>query len=69
MPLRIDSGPYHMHQKFAPFDGQLLLNGSLNWTRRASTSNEGSFVVVEQPQLLAAFSREFESLWARYADN
>jgi phosphatidylserine/phosphatidylglycerophosphate/cardiolipin synthase-like enzyme len=69
VPLRIDSGPYHMHHKFALFDGQLLLNGSFNWTRSASTSNEENFVVVDQPQLLAAFSREFESLWARYADN
>ena len=69
VPLRIDSGPYHMHHKFALFDGRLLLNGSFNWTRSASTSNEENFVVVDHPQLLAAFSREFESLWARYADN
>nr|WP_298166821.1 phospholipase D-like domain-containing protein [uncultured Pseudomonas sp.] len=69
VPLRIDSGPYHMHHKFALFDGQLLLNGSFNWTRSASTSNEENFVVVDHPQLLAAFSREFDSLWARYADN
>lgn len=69
VPLRIDSGPYHMHHKFALFDGQLLLNGSFNWTRSASTSNEENFVVVDQPELLAAFSHEFESLWSRYADN
>ena len=69
VPLRIDSGPYHMHHKFALFDGRLLLNGSFNWTRSASTSNEENFMVVDHPQLLAAFSREFESLWARYLDN
>jgi mitochondrial cardiolipin hydrolase len=69
VPLRIDSGPYHMHHKFALFDGQLLLNGSFNWTRSASTSNEENFMVVDHPQLLAAFSREFDSLWARYAAN
>ncbi|MCZ4321558.1 PLD-like domain-containing protein [Pseudomonas sp. 8BK] len=69
VPLRIDSGPFHMHHKFALFDGRLLLNGSFNWTRSASTSNEENFMVVDNPQLLAAFSREFESLWARYVDN
>ncbi|MDO9617380.1 MAG: phospholipase D-like domain-containing protein [Pseudomonas sp.] len=69
VPLRIDSGPFHMHHKFALFDGRLLLNGSFNWTRSASTSNEENFMVVDNPQLLTAFSREFESLWARYRDN
>jgi len=67
VPLRIDSGPYHMHHKFALFDGRFLLNGSFNWTRSATTSNEENLLVIEHPQLLAAFSREFESLWARYA--
>lgn len=69
VPLRIDSGPYHMHHKFALFDGRLLLNGSFNWTRSATTSNEENLLVIDHPQLLADYAREFESLWARYADN
>ena len=69
VPLRIDSGPFHMHHKFALFDSRLLLNGSFNWTRSASTSNEENFVVLDHPQLVADFSREFEALWVRYVDN
>lgn len=69
VPLRIDSGPYHMHHKFALFDGRLLLNGSFNWTRSASTSNEENLLVTDHPQLVAAYGREFESLWVRYAGN
>jgi mitochondrial cardiolipin hydrolase len=69
VPLRIDAGPYHMHHKFALFDGRLLLNGSFNWTRSATTSNEENLLVIDHPQLLAAYSREFEALWARYAGN
>lgn len=69
VPLRIDSGPYHMHHKFALFDGRLLLNGSFNWTRSATTSNEENLLVIDHPQLLADYAREFESLWSRYADN
>ena len=69
VPLRIDSGPYHMHHKFALFDGRFLLNGSFNWTRSATTSNEENLLVIDHPQLLADYAREFEALWARYADN
>ncbi|MFG3451240.1 phospholipase D-like domain-containing protein [Stutzerimonas stutzeri] len=69
VPLRIDSGPYHMHHKFALFDGRLLLNGSFNWTRSATTSNEENLLVIDHPQLLADYAREFESLWERFAES
>ena len=69
VPLRIDAGPFHMHHKFAIFDGRLLLNGSFNWTRSATTSNEENLLVINHPQLVASYAREFEALWARYAGN
>ncbi len=69
VPLRIDAGPFHMHHKFALFDGQWLLNGSFNWTRSASTSNAENLLVIDHPQLLAAYARQFDELWARYANN
>ncbi|WP_439887767.1 phospholipase D-like domain-containing protein [Pseudomonas sp. MBLB4123] len=69
VPLRIDAGPYHMHHKFALFDGQWLLNGSFNWTRSASTSNAENLLVIGHPHLLSAYARQFDELWARYANN
>ncbi len=66
VPVRIDDSEYHMHHKFALFDQRLLLNGSFNWTRSATTSNEENFIVIAHPQLVTAFLQEFESLWARY---
>ena len=69
VPLSIDAGPFHMHRKFALFDGRLLLNGSFNWTRSATTSNEENLLVIDHPQLVAAYGREFDALWARYAGN
>ena len=66
-PLRIDDSPYHMHHKFALFDGRLLLNGSFNWTRSASTSNEENLLVIDHPQLVSSYAREFDELWARFA--
>ncbi|MGE8502788.1 MAG: phospholipase D-like domain-containing protein [Pseudomonas sp.] len=69
VPLRIDNSPFHMHHKFALFDGRLLLNGSFNWTRSASTSNEENLLVTDDPHLVAEYRREFDKLWARYAGN
>ncbi|UQY33292.1 nuclease [Pseudomonas fulva] len=66
VPLRIDNSPFHMHHKFALFDGRLLLNGSFNWTRSASTSNEENLLVTDDPHLVAEYRREFEMLWERY---
>ena len=67
VPLRIDASEHHMHHKFALFDGRLLLNGSFNWTRSASTSNEENFLVIEHAQLVSDYARVFERLWLRYA--
>ncbi|SDD72931.1 phospholipase D-like domain-containing protein [Aquimonas voraii] len=67
LPVRVDRSSYHMHHKFAVFDGRLLLNGSFNWTRSASTSNEENLMVIEHAQLVADFRTEFERLWARHA--
>ncbi|MFN3579336.1 MAG: phospholipase D-like domain-containing protein [Pseudomonas sp.] len=67
VPLRVDAGPYHMHHKFALFDQRFLLNGSFNWTRSASVSNEENLMVIEHPLLMAEYRREFDMLWERYA--
>lgn len=68
VPLRVDSSPFHMHHKFAIFDQRLLLNGSFNWTRSASNSNEENLLVIDHPQLVAAYGREFEAMWQKYQD-
>lgn len=67
IPVRMDASPYHMHHKFALFDGQLLLNGSFNWTRSASENNFENLLLTTEPMLVNAFVREFEGLWERFA--
>ncbi|QWP77925.1 hypothetical protein J5226_05830 [Lysobacter sp. K5869] len=67
VPLRIDDSPYHMHHKFALFDGRVLANGSFNWTRSATTSNEENLVVTDDANLVRSFSGHFEALWEKYA--
>ncbi len=63
--VRVDRSPYHMHHKFAIFDGGTLLTGSYNWTRGASENNLENLVILYQSSLLAAFSATFERLWMK----
>ncbi|MBB6520652.1 phospholipase D-like domain-containing protein [Pseudoteredinibacter isoporae] len=64
--LRLDHSPYHMHHKFALFDRRLLINGSFNWTRSASTKNQENIVLSYERILLREFSVLFEQLWEAY---
>jgi phosphatidylserine/phosphatidylglycerophosphate/cardiolipin synthase-like enzyme len=56
-----------MHHKFALFDGQLLLNGSFNWTRSASLNNEENLLVTDNVVLVRSYQQQFELLWLRFA--
>ena len=67
IPLRVDRSPFHMHHKFAIFDGSKLLTGSYNWTRGASRDNEENLIVVDEPRLLVPFAATFERLWEKLA--
>lgn len=67
VPVRVDDGPYHMHHKFALFDGRLLANGSFNWTRTATEYNDENLVVTGDANLLRVFGLQFEALWREFA--
>jgi phosphatidylserine/phosphatidylglycerophosphate/cardiolipin synthase-like enzyme len=53
----------HMHHKFAIADGDLLLTGSYNWTRSASTENNENIIVSNNSRLVQKFQQEFEKMW------
>jgi phosphatidylserine/phosphatidylglycerophosphate/cardiolipin synthase-like enzyme len=63
LPIRIDRSFYHMHHKYALFDGKYLLTGSYNWTRTAAAENEENLVLTGDPRLVREFSEHFEKLW------
>jgi phosphatidylserine/phosphatidylglycerophosphate/cardiolipin synthase-like enzyme len=67
IPLRVDRSPFHMHHKFAIFDGSKLLTGSFNWTRGASRDNEENMIVADDPRLVAPFAATFARLWEELA--
>jgi phosphatidylserine/phosphatidylglycerophosphate/cardiolipin synthase-like enzyme len=61
--LRLDRTAFHMHHKFAIFDGVRLLNGSFNWTRSATENNEENLIITTDHALVRTFRDLFESLW------
>lgn len=65
IPVRVDRTEWHMHHKFAVFDGSIALTGSYNWTRGAARNNEENLVLCEDERFVTAFRREFERLWER----
>lgn len=66
LAVRLDRSPYHMHHKFAIFDGAALLTGSYNWTRSAASDNEENFVITADPSLLRPFAELFDQLWDQF---
>jgi mitochondrial cardiolipin hydrolase len=67
IPVVVDETHYHMHHKFAIFDGVRLINGSYNWTRGAAEMNEENVVDSGDPDVIARFQGEFDQLWTKLA--
>lgn len=65
--VRIDVSEFHMHHKFALFDGQTLLTGSYNWTRSAAEVNEENVVVLDDARVVRQFQAVFDGLWEQFA--
>jgi phosphatidylserine/phosphatidylglycerophosphate/cardiolipin synthase-like enzyme len=65
--VRVDRSEFHMHHKFAVFDGELILSGSYNWTRGAAECNEENLLVTNDTHLVEPYSRAFEHLWEKLA--
>ncbi|KAI8466110.1 MAG: MT associated signaling protein phospholipase D [Monoraphidium minutum] len=67
LPVRTDRAASHMHHKFAVLDDRFLLNGSFNWTRAGVLENEENVLILDEPQVAAAYTAQFERLWAKFA--
>ncbi|MFP6896478.1 MAG: phospholipase D-like domain-containing protein [Roseibacillus sp.] len=60
---RFDRTSAHMHHKFAIADTDLLLTGSYNWTRSASSENNENIIVSNNTKLVHSFQHEFDRMW------
>lgn len=53
-----------MHHKFAILDGRTAITGSYNWTLESEEQNFENLLILDEPQHLEAYRREFEALWS-----
>ncbi len=60
---RISSNSYIMHHKFAIIDNRLLLTGSYNWTFSANNRNDENLMVIDDPEIISRYQKQFEKLW------
>jgi len=67
MALRFKDGRLEkgqMHNKFAVLDGQLLINGSYNWTATAENGNTENTIFTTLPEYVGAYKAEFDKLYS-----
>ncbi len=64
MAVKVDRTEAHMHHKFALIDGATVLTGSYNWTRSAALYNEENLLVTADAEIVQAYLRGFERMWA-----
>ncbi|GFN78348.1 mitochondrial cardiolipin hydrolase-like [Plakobranchus ocellatus] len=66
IPVRTNKTSYLMHHKFAIVDGNLLINGSFNWTKQAITGNQENLIITDNEAITTHFVNEFQRLWTLY---
>jgi hypothetical protein len=52
-----------MHNKYAIFDGQVLLTGSYNWSGAAETKNFENAIFIRNAPAISAYQFNFNSIW------
>ena len=64
VPIRgIPGEPDLMHHKYVVRDGETVWTGSMNWTTDSFTRQENVLATVNEPRVVAAYTRNFEELW------
>ena len=53
-----------MHNKFAIFDGKLMITGSYNWTNNAERFNYENAIFITDPNVIGQYQKEFDSIWS-----
>ena len=62
--IRHGRGRGIMHNKFAIFDGKLMITGSYNWTYNAEHNNYENAIFISDPETINKYQQEFSRIWA-----
>jgi phosphatidylserine/phosphatidylglycerophosphate/cardiolipin synthase-like enzyme len=57
--------PDLMHHKYVIRDGESVWTGSMNWTDDSWSRMENVVVVVDSPEIAAAYTKDFDELWGK----
>ena len=52
-----------MHNKFAIFDGKLMVTGSYNWTNNAERFNYENAIFITDPNVIRQYQKYFDNIW------
>lgn len=58
-----------LHHKFCVIDGNIVITGSYNWTRRAGRADENIMVVQGDRKLATGYIQAFEALLKKYGQS
>lgn len=64
IPVRQDGNNGSFHHKVLIIDDEILVTGSLNFSNNANESNDENVIIIQNPELAAAYTREFDRRWA-----
>lgn len=64
VPVRQDGNPTFLHHKYIVVDDRIVINGSLNFSANADDSNDENVIIVDNAEIAALYTREFERVWA-----
>ena len=57
-----------MHNKFAIFDGKIMITGSYNWTNNAERFNYENAIFITDPNVITQYQKDFDSIWQNAPD-
>lgn len=61
VPVGLSQGSALLHHKFLYIDGEILVNGSANWTKAAFTKNDDCFIIIQN--LTKKQKMHLDGLW------
>ena len=64
--VRRNNHTFLMHHKFVIVDGEILINGSFNWTRKAVFGNNENILITKENAIVSKYIQEFNKLWDKF---